>query len=300
MKIFNEAELILNPDGSIYHLNLLPEDIADTILLVGDPDRVQQVSRHFDSVELKKSKREFVTHTGYVGKKRVSVISTGIGTDNIDIVINECDALKNIDFKHRAPKAALQQLQFIRMGTSGALSEAIPVDTLLISEYGVSLDNLLSFYHRELTEDELILQTACRDVFNVNHAYAAKASGELLNQFAALGSTGITLTCSGFYGPQYRQMRVPLQANIFAMAAKVTYQDLRITNAEMETAGIYGLSSVFGHQACSINAIIGNRVLGTFSRNAPRLVNSMIERTLGLLASENTQPHPLPLNEILS
>lgn len=283
-----ESELILNPDGSIYHLNLLPEDIADTVILVGDPNRVQKVSRHFDHIEIKKSKREFVTHTGTLSKKRLTVIGTGIGSGNIDITLNELDALVNIDLKTRRIKEKHTSLRIIRMGTSGALQENIPVDSLLLSSFGIGLDGLVSYYEWQNNEDEKKLLALCHDAFSslktVSAMYVASAAPALLNLFQSknIGLTGITLTCPGFYGAQQRQLRAPLiEQDVFAMAKKIHFKDLVVTNLEMETAAIYSLSRILNHQACSISAIIANRYSQQFSRDPEKTVDLMIEEVLG-------------------
>ena len=212
MKI-SESDLIINPDGSIYHLNLLPEDIADTIITVGDQDRVAEVSKHFDSIELKKGKREFITHTGYLGKKRISVISTGIGTDNIDIVFNELDALVNINFETRTVNKELKSLNIIRVGTSGSIREDIEVGSILASSYGLGLDALMSYYEQDLSiEDTYLLQQikAHLPVLK-SEPYLTPASSQLLNQIAHDLPQGITATAPGFYAPQGRAVRAKLQ-----------------------------------------------------------------------------------------
>ena len=258
MKI-SESDLIINPDGSIYHLNLLPEDIADTIITVGDQDRVAEVSKHFDSIELKKGKREFITHTGYLGKKRISVISTGIGTDNIDIVFNELDALVNINFETRTVNKELKSLNIIRVGTSGSIREDIEVGSILASSYGLGLDALMSYYEQDLSiEDTYLLQQikAHLPVLK-SEPYLTPASSLLLKQIAFDMSQGITATAPGFYAPQGRQVRAKLSvSNLIEKLSSFETKNQRITNLEMETAGIYALASALGHQALSINAIL--------------------------------------------
>lgn len=282
-----ESELILNSDGSIYHLNLLPEDVADTVILVGDPNRVEKVSRHFDHIDVKKSKREFVTHTGTLSGKRVTVVGTGIGAGNIDITLNELDALVNIDLKTREVKETQKQLRIIRMGTSGALQEHVPVDSLLVSSFGIGFDGLVSFYEWENTADENALLAMCREYFSplkvVNAMYTASASSSLVDFFVKrnIAQAGITLTCSGFYGAQNRQLRAPvIEHDIFSMARKIHFKNNVVTNLEMETAAIYGLSRILGHQACSISAIVANRDAQTFSANPEKVVEKMIETVL--------------------
>ena len=279
------SELILNPDGSVYHLNLLPEDIAETIIFVGDPDRVPVVSKHFDTIEIKKNKREFCTHTGTVGNKRISVISTGIGEDNIDIVLTELDALVNIDFKTRQIKDDFTKLRIIRMGTSGALRAEIPLDSLLFSSYAVGFSGLLSFYDWRPNTQEDNLQAQCQQAFESLPAcasiYVAAGSQDLLRQFKSLGTQGITLTCNGFYGPQRRQVRAPLAGpDIFALANDIAFEGCYVSNLEMETAAIYGLSRLLGHDACSISAIVANRASQVFSKNPELAVENMIKSVL--------------------
>lgn len=285
-----ESELILNEDGSIYHLNLLPEDIADTVILVGDPNRVKQVSKYFDRIDIQKTKREFVTHTGTIGSRRLTVVGTGIGGGNIDITLNELDALVNIDLKNRVIKKEHKTLRLIRLGTSGALQKNIPVDSLLISSFGIGLDGLLSFYEWQNTEDEKELLALCQKCFAKSRAldaiYVAAGDSELVKLFRDknLGSSGITLTCPGFYGAQHRHLRAPLsENNIFSMAEKINFKNEVVTNLEMETAAIYGLARILNHKACSISAIIANRDAQTFSKHPEKTVDEMIQKVLELI-----------------
>lgn len=279
-----ESELILNPDGSIYHLNILPEDIADTIILVGDPDRVEEVTRYFDKIEVKKQKREFVTHTGFVGNKRLTCISTGIGTDNIDIVLTELDALVNIDLKTRAIKTELKSLNFIRIGTCGSLQKDIPVDSFLASEYGVGLDGLLGFYNFEISEeDQQFLDPIIPIVSKLGvHPFIVKGSDTLLNTIAKDIRKGVTLTNCGFYGPQGRTVRIaPKDKTYIDVLSAITLPGNRkLSNMEMETSAIYGLSKLMGHHALSCNAIIANRVDGAFSKDPHGCTDKMIKHVL--------------------
>lgn len=278
------SELILNPDGSIYHLNILPEDIADTIFLVGDPDRVEEVSRYFDRIEIKKQKREFVTHTGYIGKKRLTCLSTGIGTDNIDIVLTELDALVNMDLKMRIAKTELSALNLIRIGTCGSLQHDIPVDSFLASEYGIGLDGLLGFYNFEVSEeDKQFLEPIIPIVKNLGvHPVIAKGSDTLLNTVAKDMRKGVTLTNCGFYGPQGRTIRIaPKDKNYIDELSVITLPGGRkFTNMEMETSAIYGMSKLFGHHALSCNAILANRVDGTFSKDPHGATDKLIRHVL--------------------
>lgn len=279
-----ESELILNPDGSVYHLNLLPEDIADTIFLVGDPDRVEEVSRYFDKMEVQKQKREFVTHTGYVGNKRVTCLSTGIGTDNIDIVITELDALVNMDLNTRQPKDALSALNLIRIGTCGALQEDIDIDTYLASEFGVGLDGLLGFYDFSNTEEEEAMLAPIVPIVSKLgvHPTIIKASDKLLNTIAKDVRWGVTLTNCGFYGPQGRTVRIAPKDKkyIDELSAITLAGNRKLTNMEMETSGIYGLAKLMGHHGLSLNAIIANRVRGIFSKDPHAATDKLIRFVL--------------------
>jgi uridine phosphorylase len=282
------SELILNPDGSIYHLNILPEDIATTIITVGDPDRVSSVSKYFDTIEVQKGKREFVTHTGTYKGKRLTVISTGIGTDNIDIVFNELDALVNVDLQTRQVKDTHQQLDIIRIGTSGSIQSTIPVDSFLISEYAIGFDSLLHFY-----QSEHIQYNDIAEAF-VKHAnwfekksmpYVVKGNQGLIDQLASERTvSGFTATNVGFYGPQSRKIRLAVQDDTLNdKLASFNYEGRHITNLEMETAGIYGLAGLLGHRAISMNAIIANRPLGQFSSTPKQTVDQLIQYTLNQL-----------------
>ncbi len=275
------SELILNADGSVYHLNLLPGDIAETIILVGDPDRVPSVSGSFDTIELRKQKREFVTHTGSLKGKRITVLSTGIGTDNIDIVLNELNILANINLKTRQRHEKHTSLKLVRIGTSGALKADIPMDSIVVSSYGLGLDLLMHYYpHTPDTETAKILETlrAQLDIGFLN-PYLIKAPGTLIKVFEKF-QQGITATCSGFYAPQGRIVNSP--STIPNFIDRLAGSGI-ISNFEMETAGIYGLANVFGHEAVSVNAIVANRITGQFSADGQRVIQETIARTLHLL-----------------
>ncbi|MGB1248074.1 MAG: nucleoside phosphorylase [Chitinophagales bacterium] len=283
MKRIAESELILNPDGSIYHLHLLPEDLADKIITVGDPDRVHTVTKHFDSIEVKKQKREFCTHTGYIGKKRVSVISTGIGTDNIDIVFNELDALVNIDLQTRTEKTEKKSLEIIRIGTSGTLQKDINVDSVLLSSHGLGLEGLLNFYRIENDESEQAILDKINQSLTLPIApRISEASDKLLAHFDTTNyHKGITATSTGFYGPQGRFLRLqPAVDDYIDKLAAIDLGGNRITNLEMETAGIYGLGKLLGHQCLSINVILANRPLGLFSKTPKESVEKVIIESL--------------------
>ena len=283
------AELVINEDGSIYHLNLLPEDIANTIITVGDPDRVHQVSRHFDTIEVKKGKREFHTHTGHLNGKRISVISTGIGTDNIDIVLNELDALVNIDFQSRTLKEKHTSLNIIRIGTTGAIQPDIPIDSFLISKYSIGFDGLLHFYEHDKInfpdiEDEFIAHTSW-DSYKAR-PYVLSYSEKLGKLFSDNRiRLGFTATNTGFYGPQQRQLRIkPSQMELMEKLSTFKFKELQLTNLEMETSGIYALAQLLGHEAVSMNCILANRSTGEFSVTPTESVDRLIEFCLNRLA----------------
>jgi uridine phosphorylase len=278
------SELIINQNGSIYHLNLLPEDVSDTIITVGDQERVAKVSKYFDSIELKKSKREFTCHTGYLGKKRISVVSTGIGTDNIDIVFNELDALHNIDFETRMVKETITPLTFIRLGTSGCIQENIPIDSVLYSEVAIGIDNLNFFYPvSEFYRDQKMEEDFVVKFGSEINAYCLKADQSIINVFNGYDGfiPGVTFTAIGFYGPQGRRVRNKLaNENFVDDLSSQEFGNRRITNIEMETAGMYLLATNHGHRAISINALIANRQKKIFSSDASGTVDKMIRLSL--------------------
>lgn len=289
MQKLSEADLVINPDGSVYHLNLLPEDLADTVITVGDPDRIPAITKYFDRIELKKGKREFLTQTGYLGKKRITVVSTGIGTDNIDIVLNELDALVNIDFNTRELKPELTSLNIIRIGTSGAVQPDIPMGTLLASSYGLGLDALMHYYVHEVPEQDQELDGQLKAHFEQLTAispYLTAADQGLLSTIGKDMEQGITATAPGFYAPQGRQVRAANAVPDFvAQLNSFRFQQNRITNLEMETAGIYALSKVLGHKALSINAILASRVNFEFSKEPDLVVEKAIKIVLERLDS---------------
>ncbi|WP_276483776.1 nucleoside phosphorylase [Paraflavitalea pollutisoli] len=291
MQRIPESELIINHRGAIYHLDVRPEELAGTIITVGDPDRVAQVSKHFDRIEFQRQHREFVTHTGFVGNNRVSVVSTGIGPDNIDIVLNELDALVNIDFDTRTIKPEHTTLNIIRVGTSGALQADIPVDSYVVSTYGLGIDNLLNFYrHEENDAEKQLLQafiTQTQLHSRISQPYIASCSGHLMKHFAGDGfHAGITVTCPGFYGPQGRVLRLGLSnPNLIDLLTEFSYGVHRITNFEMETSGIYGLGRLLGHHCLSLSAIVANRVVKEFSKDGSLAVQGLITKTLEVVAA---------------
>ncbi|MBA4166590.1 MAG: nucleoside phosphorylase [Chitinophagaceae bacterium] len=276
-----ESELIINSRGAIYHLDLRPEEIAGTIFTVGDPGRVQEVSRHFDSIEFKASHREFITHTGYIGTKRFSVISSGIGTDNIDIVLNELDALVNIDFTTRTIKPDLTSLRIIRIGTCGSLQNDVPVDSFVASTHGLGIDNLLSFYQHDTNDEEKQIIQAFLTQIQLPQSYLTGGAPSLIKHFVNGFSHGITVSCPGFYGPQGRILRLGLAfPDLVARLSGFSIGHHRIANFEMETSAIYGLGRLLGHHCLSLNAVVANRVTKTFSSNVPRTIEKLITATL--------------------
>lgn len=285
MPKISETDLILNPDGSVYHLSLLPKNIADTIITVGDPGRVYMVSQFFDDVEFEMNKREFITHTGTYNGRRVSVISTGIGTDNIEIVLNEMDALVNIDLKTREVKSRKRKLKIIRLGTSGALQEDIPLGSHLVTDYAVGLDNLMTFYDLPMNDFEAgiahDLQRKARLPFM---PYVVRGSEELRALVGKDMLVGNTVTCPGFYAPQGRQLRVPIRFPQLIEDLNYYHKgDFWLTNFEMETSGYYAMARLLGHEVLSVNAIIANRIKNKFVKNPNKVVESLIKKVLDAL-----------------
>lgn len=285
MEKMKDSELILNPDGSVYHLNLKPENIANDIIFVGDQDRVASITNYFDSVEFSIQKREFKTETGMYKGKRLTVISTGIGPDNIDIVLNELDALVNIDFTTKTVKPNLTSLNIVRVGTSGSLQADIPVDSLLMSAFAIGTDNMLRSYDLQNIQNQFIEKAF------VNHTnwdlskglpYVVSADNDLLQRFKSdTVFEGITVTAPGFYGAQGRILRLPLQdAFLNDKIDSFEYEGLKATNLEMETAAIYGLCKLLGHKALSLNAIVANRKNGTFSADPYKTIDELIRFAL--------------------
>lgn len=290
MQRIPESELIINSRGAIYHLDVRPEELAPTVIVVGDPDRVKKVSAHFDKIEHQLRHREFITHTGYIGNTHLSVISTGIGPDNIDIVFNELDALANIDFETRMIKEKLTKLNIIRFGTSGSLQADIPVDSFVASSHGLGLDNLLNFYRYEKTTadkemaEAFISQTKLDTA--ITNPYAFSGSELLLKKFGEGFHKGITVTCPGFFGPQGRVLRLGLASpGLVDKLTHFSFNNHRITNFEMETSAIYGLGKLMGHECLSINTIIANRVIKEFSKDSEAAVKNMIKKALEALTS---------------
>jgi len=285
MKRIASSELILNPDGSIYHLHLLPEQLADTVLVVGDPGRVPEVSKHFDRIDHRVCNREMTTHTGWIGKKHLTVLSTGMGTDNIDIVLNELDALVNIDLKERTVNGNHKQLSIIRIGTSGGLQPDIPTDSLIASSHGIGLDGLLYFYadHANAIDQDMtnafIRHANWPD--NLPSPYAVAADPTLLNLIGKDIITAITCTSPGFYGPQGRQLRLnPSISKINELLTSFWYNDMTIGNFEMETSALYGLGNLLGHKTLTVCAVVANRCRKEFSPNYKIAVERLIIHVL--------------------
>lgn len=281
MKQIPESELILKPNGSIYHLSLKPEDISDKIIIVGDPDRVPEISKHFSKIEVKIQNREIQTHTGIYKGKRITALSSGMGVDNIDIVINELDALVNVDLTKRIPKEEHTSLNIVRLGTSGALQKDVDIDTFALSQYGLGIDGIIYFYkdfknviEQELT-DEFIRQSNWDS--NLPRPYVVKGSTKLEALFSEGTVKGITATAPGFYGPQGREIRlVPAVSDLPGLLGAFSYKNHRIINFEMETSALFGISKLLGHEAISICAIIANRLAGKFSNNHHKTIDELI------------------------
>ncbi len=288
---FSDSELILNADGSIYHLHLMPEEVASIVFTVGDPERVGEVSKHFDKIDIKRQNREFVSHIGSLRGQRVMVISTGIGTDNIDIVMTELDALVNIDLVTREVKKSLTPLSIIRLGTSGSIQEAIDVDTIVVSEMAVGLDNLMHFYDAPVLSNEYDLGDQLSDYLEAKSEdlvlmpYVFSADKNLLQLFnSEQFIKGITVTSSGFYAPQGRILRGGgVEPKLVKLLQGFKMKNGSLTNIEMETAGIYGMARLLGHRAISVSAILANRISGRFSGNPQKTVDAMIETVINIV-----------------
>lgn len=281
MKI-SETDLILNPDGSVYHLNLLPKNISDTIIAVGDPSRVYIVSQFFDEVEFEMNKREFITQVGKYKGKRITVISTGIGTDNVEIFFNELDALFNIDLKTREPKSRKKKLKIIRIGTSGALQEDIPVGTHLLSDYAVGLDNLMNFYDLPMDDFETGLAHDLQKKTGLPFMpYVVRGSEALRDQIENEMQIGNTVTCPGFYAPQGRELRLPIRFPRLLEDLNYYHKgEFWLTNFEMETSAYYAFGRLLGHEVLSANAIIANRIKNKFAKDPNKVVESLIKKVL--------------------
>ncbi len=280
MKKILETDLILQK-GKAYHLNLFPEDIPDLVFTVGDPERVSAVSRYFDRVTKKISNREFVSHMGKLNNTPAMVLSTGIGTDNIDIVLNELDALVNIDFKTKQIRKTKRRLTIIRIGTSGTIQKDIPIDSFLVSDGAIGLDALMNFYqsYKIRVPEQIISQSDLKSKFVFKNGYWSEADKKLIERFEDYFH-GITLTAPGFYGPQGRTLRLKSSHFDMNLFSRIVYRGLKITNIEMETAGIYSMASALGHKAISCNAILANRIDNTFSPNPSKTIERLIQSVI--------------------
>jgi len=283
------SELILNPDGSVYHLALRPEQLGDLVLVVGDPGRVARISAHFQHIEHKSQNREFIAHTGTYHGTRITALATGIGTDNIDIVLGELDALVNIDLQKRTPKKEHKKLTIVRMGTCGALQEDVPVDELVVSHSGLGLDNVLHYYAHEQTDAELrtlqafLTHTEWPD--NLPLPYLAAGDAQLVERLGNGNHIGLTATAGGFYGPQGRQLRaVPSVGDLNEKLTSFRHEELRLLNFEMETSALYGLSGLLGHRACTVCTVVANRLRKEYSKDHHTAIDRMIGQVLERLA----------------
>ncbi|MCH8905318.1 MAG: nucleoside phosphorylase [Bacteroidetes bacterium] len=293
-----ESELILNEDGSVYHLKLKPENLAPTVLLVGDPGRVAMISRNFDTIEHQIEKREFITHTGTLNGHRITAMSTGIGTDNIDIVMNELDAVVNVDLENRVPTKEHTSLDIIRLGTTGALQGDIPIDALILSSYGLGFDGLMNYYPFEQTVEEKNIMEAFKLTLDWTGAsgaalsklaepYLVAASDSLKQRLGDDLIHGITATAPGFYGPQGRNIRAGLaMKDINQRLEAFQFESHRITNFEMETSAIYGFGRLLGHKTCTVCVAIANRVTGAHSPDANAAIDNMVKKILGILTEK--------------
>ncbi len=284
MRQIPESELILHPDGSVFHLRLLPEQLGNIVFTVGDPDRVANVSRHLDQIDFKLQNREFITHTGWKNGHRVSVISTGMGTDNIEILMTELDALVNVDLQTRQVKEKKTSLQIIRIGTSGSLQEDLPTGTLLASEIAIGMDTLMAYYP-ELSGPQDFGQAIQTELGLSFRPYQAAASPKLLGMLDASIQKGITLTCPGFYAPQGREVRLkPRFEQLIERLAALRVEGRYLTNFEMETAGYYAMGELLGHHCISLNAILVNRPLKKFAADGEKTVERAIQKALATFA----------------
>ena len=289
MSVISQTDLLINSDGSIYHLNLMPDQLADTVIIVGDPDRVPEISFYFDRVDHRVRNREFISHTGVLKGKAITALSTGIGTDNIDIVLNELDALANIDFITRTKRPVHRTLEIIRLGTSGAIQPDIPVGTFLLSTYGLGLDNLMRFYQGyELLEEDLLAAFMQQTGWNIPGVspYFVKGSDVLIDLLRSNVMEGITVTSPGFYGPQGRILRLPLyDPEMNEKLQRFRFNNQRIINFEMETSALYGVGRLLGHNVVTVCALIANRATHSYSNDHKWMIKSLIEMVLDKIIS---------------
>ncbi len=290
MKTLPSSELVINPDGSIYHLQIFPDQIADNVIVVGDQARVATISRFFDSVECRVQNREFVTHTGSYRGKRISVVSTGIGTDNLDIVMNELDALVNIDLKTRTIKPDIKSLDIVRIGTSGTIIKEIPVGSFVASSHGLGFDGLLHFYQfKENEREQKILDAILKQLHlpdSINRPYIVEADPVLLEKLSPGCILGITATACGFYGPQGRTLRLsPAIPDLNERMMGFSMGELRISNFEMETSALYGLSRLLGHRSATVCAIIANRATLDYAEDHKAMIDELVINVLDRLSA---------------
>lgn len=278
----SDTDLIINKDRSVYHLNLKPQHVSDIVIAVGDPSRVHRISQHFDSVDFEMNKREFITHVGKYKKRKITVISSGMGTDNVEVLMTELDALVNIDFRKREPKAKRKKLNIIRVGTSGSIQEDIRLGTHIMSEYAIGMDTLMSFYNLPQTDFEKRVAEKFRDSVGLPFTpYCVKASDKLIELFKDVSRPGNTVTCPGFYAPQGRAIRTEIKFPEIVDVYNYFHEDIFwLTNLEMETAGYYALGRLLGHEVISMNAILANRIRNRFSKDPNRVVDSLIKKVL--------------------
>lgn len=288
--MIHSSELILNPNGSIYHLALRPENISNKIIVAGDPHRIATISAKFDSIECKIENREFITHTGMYNGQRVTALATGIGTDNIDIVLNELDALVNVDLEKREVKEKLTQLEIVRIGTCGSIAQHVPADEVVVSTHAVGLDGLMNFYNFEMDAEEEELfsafkaQTNWREEFN--RPYLVKGANQLIEKIGEGFHKGVTITANGFYAPQGRRLRLlPKHQAVNEDLRKFNFNGHKVVNYEMETSALYGLSRLMGHQACTVCVVVANRYANSFSKDYKPAMNRLIDTVLERLTS---------------
>jgi len=287
-RILPPSDLIVNSDQRIYHLDLQPGELADTIILVGDPARVTKVSQHFDEIQVRRQHREIITHTGLYKGKRLSVISTGMGPDNIDIVMNELDALKNIDFVSAQEKSTLSSLTIIRIGTCGGLQGDLPLHAYIVGSHGLGLDNLMHYYQHTHQPDEQAILSALAEHLKKTpiSPYLCSANTNLVKHFQPEAYAGITATCGGFYGPQGRYLRAaPKYLDLLTTLSEFSYEHLKCLNFEMETSAIYGLGQLLGHRCCSLNLMVANRINKQFSKDYSQAMEGFIEWALERILS---------------
>ncbi len=290
MKLLEASELPLNKDGSIYHLALHPHEVSDTIIIAGDPARAQFISTYFDKLEIQKSNREFCTYTGELNGNRLTAMSTGIGTDNIDIALNELDALFNIDLKERQIKENKTSINIIRLGTCGAVQEDLPVDSFVASQYGLGFDGLLNYYKNQYSKDEISIRDAfiahCSYPIQWSKPYIVEGDQDLRLKLAYDMVSGITATASGFYAPQGRELRIKkYHSNFNELLTSFEWKDKKVLNYEMETSALFGLSSAMGHKAATICAVVANRLRKEKSKDHKKTVQLMIEKVLERLTA---------------